>query len=64
MQNATYRLVLTYNGLSITSGAIVLNLINQNVSIAATYNGETSTSTSDPISIPFGAPFTLSATGA
>lgn len=64
VQNATYRLVLTYNGLKITSGAIVLHLINQNVSIAATYNGKISTSTSDPISIPFGAKFTLSATGA
>ena len=64
VQNAQYRLVLKHNGLSIISGVIVLHLINQNVSIAATYNDKTSTSTSDPISIPFGAKFTLSATGA
>lgn len=63
-QNAQYRLVLTYNGLSITSGVVVLNLSNQNVDISATYNNETSTSTTNPITVPFGVPFTLSVNGA
>ena len=63
-QNTLYRLVVTCNNLSITSGTIIFNLSNQNVSINATHENQTSTSSSDAINVPFGASFTLSVTGA